>query len=60
MQADPGAVPDQKTLALVNTYMVGVVRMLNDFTCACEHSFSTVGRHAGEDHVPLQMSTAVD
>ena len=46
MHADPGEVPDQKTLALVNTYIVGVVRSLNDFSNACEQSLSTVGRRA--------------
>lgn len=38
----PAAVPDQRTLALVNTYCVSVVRMLNDFSSACEHSLSKV------------------
>ena len=53
MHVDPGAVPDQKTLALVNTYIIGVVRSLNDFSTACEQSLSTVGKRAG---IPVQTS----
>lgn len=42
--SDAAAVPDQKTLALVNTYVVSVARMLNDFSSACEDSLSKVIR----------------
>lgn len=55
MHADPGAVPNQKTLALVNTYIVGVVRSLNDFSTACEQSLSTVGRRAGHVCADLRV-----
>lgn len=36
------AVPDQKTLALVNTYTVSVARMINEFSVSCEQSLSKV------------------
>ncbi len=43
MSVCDGAVPDQKTLALVNTYIVGTAHMLNDFAADCEQSLSNVG-----------------
>lgn len=44
MAADhhPATVPDQRTLALVNTYIVSIARMLNEFSASCETSLSKV------------------
>ena len=37
-------VPDQKTLALINTYVASTSKTLNQLAAACEQSMHTIDR----------------
>lgn len=66
MDTAASAVPKERTLALVNTYVVHTAAMLNAFSASCEHSLSQVrSKHCpsvpspDEPHAPNFQSRAV-
>ncbi|CAK0785360.1 hypothetical protein CVIRNUC_008567 [Coccomyxa viridis] len=50
----PPVVPDQKTLALINTYIASTTKALNQAAAACERTMHTIDRRL--ERVSINMS----